>query len=121
MPHVILTGPLTPEDIWLAFQPVEFREKGNLYKAEAAYLSVDKEEVLVRSLCVERGFNRRFLVRISSREDGIHIGIDSLAAPDKSEGVRRQLGLYAWMILQAEPEAVMGTTDISDFMGEPIP
>ncbi|MCC5875885.1 MAG: hypothetical protein JJU11_06670, partial [Candidatus Sumerlaeia bacterium] len=86
MPHVILNGPLSPEDIWLAFQPIEFKEKENLYKAEAAYLNSDKTELLIRSLVVERGFKRKFLVRISAREEGIHLGIDSLASPDKSEG-----------------------------------
>lgn len=121
MPHVILTGPLTPEDIWLAYQPIEFKEGANLYKAEAAYLNTDKSELLIRSLVVERGFKRKFLVRITAREDGIHIGIDSLAAPDKSDGVRRLLGLYAWTIMQAEPEAVVTTTNIREQLGEPTP
>lgn len=119
MPHVSLQGPLNPEDIWIAFQPTEFREKGNLYKAEAAYMDTGKTEVLIRSLCVERGFQRRFMVRIAAKADGVYIGLDTLGAPDRSDVVRRLLGLYAWKIMQAEPEAIVSATNIADFLGEP--
>lgn len=121
MPHVALQGPVNPEDIWLAFEPTEFKEKGNLYKAEAAYLDTEKSELLIRSLCVERGFQRRFMVRITARDGGVYIGLDGLGTPDRGDGVKRQIGLYTWKIMQAEPEAVVTATNISDFLGEPAP
>ena len=119
MPHVILEGSITPEDIWVAFQPIEFSEKGNRYKAEEAYLSRDKEDLLIRSISVERGFMKHFFVRVTKKGWGVSMGIEKLAAPDASDGVKRLVGLYAWMILQNAPDVVVGSTNIPDLLGEP--
>jgi hypothetical protein len=120
MPHVMLKGPTSVEDIWLAYSPVEVAEKGNRYKSEGAYLSADRTELLVRSLVVERGFRKNFFVRIFRRDDGlIHIGLDHLQQPDKSDGVKRLLGLYAWRIMQSDPEMIVASTNIEGFLGDP--
>ncbi|MBI1289966.1 hypothetical protein GC173_01810 [bacterium] len=120
MPHVILNGPTTVEDIWLAYAPLEVVEQGNRYKSEGAYLSADKKELLVRSLVIERGYRKTFFVRIHVREDGLlHIGLDALHQPDKSDGVKRLLGLYAWKIMLSEPEMAVTSTNIESFLKDP--
>lgn len=120
MPHVVISGPVTPEDISLAFQPVEFIERGNRFKAEQAYLSVDRKELLVRTLVIERGYRKLFYVRMHINDAGnLHLGLDIMNHPDKSEAVRRLLGLYAWRILQAEPQAAVASTNIADLIKEP--
>jgi hypothetical protein len=120
MPHVILSGPTAPEDIWLAFQPLEFVEGQNRFKADAVFLTPDRSELLVRSLVVERGFRRNFYVRIHRREDGcLHIGLDVMHQPDKSDAVRRLIGLYAWQICQVEPAMTVSATNIGDQIREP--
>jgi hypothetical protein len=120
MPHVLLKGPTNVEDIWLAYAPLEIAEQGNRYKSEGAYLSADKVDLIVRSLVVERGFRKTFFVRIHQREDGLlHIGLDSLQQPDKSDGVKRLLGLYAWKIMMIEPEMAVSSTNIEAFLKDP--
>lgn len=119
MPHVIIEGPLTVEDIWLAFKPLAFREGANHYKAEDILLSRDKHTALIRSLTVERGFTKNFYVRAVQKDDAISLGLEKLTMPDSSDGVKRLLGLYAWTILQSEPESVVKATDIKEFLGEP--
>ena len=120
MPHVIIKGKVAPEDIWLAFAPLEFVEGDSAFKAEEAYLSTDKEVVLIRSLAVERGFKQHFLVKIARKDgDSVSLTLDKLTTPEKSEGVKRTLGLYAWKILQAEPETVIEATNIQEFIREP--
>lgn len=119
MPHVILAGPVTVEDIWLAFEPTSFTEKGNRFKAEEAFLSVDKRILLVRSVTVERGFTKQFYVRFVQKPEGVSVGLDLLNSPEKSDGVKRLLGLFAWKIMEAEPEVNVATTNIQEFLGEP--
>ncbi len=119
MPHVILQGPLVPEDIWLAFQPEEFTEGGDRYKAEEAFLSSDKKVLLIRSFTVERGFTKVFYVRVALKEGQLSIGLDKLTKPDASDGVKRLLGLYAWKILQNDPETAIASTNIEEFVREP--
>lgn len=119
MPHVILQGPLEVEDIWLSFRTTEFAEKGNHFKAEEAYLSNDKKVLLVRSLVSERGYARTVLVRFTQQTDGVHMGIDKIGSPEKTDGVKRLLGLYTAMILTMEPRVSVAATNIREFLGEP--
>jgi hypothetical protein len=119
MPHVVIKGPISVEDIWIAFQPTQFAEGDNHFKAEEAFLSTDKNDLLVRSLTVERGFTKRFFVRFTQREGAVAIALDKIAAPDRSDGVKRLLGLFAWKVLQAEPEATIEHTNIQEFIREP--
>jgi hypothetical protein len=102
--HIALKGSTTPEDIWLAFEPTEFHESGLHFKAQEAFLLHDKSEVLVRSLLVERGFSKAFFLKISARHEGIQIGIESIGNPDRTDALKRWLGLVAWSILQSAPE-----------------
>ncbi|CAN5271861.1 hypothetical protein BH09SUM1_BH09SUM1_05240 [soil metagenome] len=119
MPHIILRGPVSVEDVFLAFEPQSFTEKGNRFKAEDAFISRDKTALLIRSITIERGFTKTFYVRIGQREDGIHVGLDLLNPPEKSEGVKRLLGLYAWRIMQTNPEISVGATNLTDYLNEP--
>ncbi|MCC6546813.1 hypothetical protein IT570_06550 [Candidatus Sumerlaeota bacterium] len=119
MPHIIIEGNLSPEDLALAFQAASFAEGGNRFKAEEIFLARDKESVLIRSLTIERGFTKNFFVRASRRGSGISLTLEKIGQPDTSEAVKRILGLYAWVILQSAPDARVSTTDIGDFIGEP--
>lgn len=120
MPHVVIQAPqLTVESIYLAFEPTNFTEHGVQFKAEEAYLSSDKTSLLIRSLTVERGFPKAFFVRFQQKEDAISLGLDRLSRPDITDAVKRLLGLFVWKILQVEQEAVVISTNIQDYLGEP--
>ena len=105
--HITLNGPITPEDIWLAFQPTEFREGETHFKAQEAFLIHDKQVVLIRTLLVERGFPKALFLKISSREDGVQIGIEQIGNPDRTDALKRWVGLVAWSILQSAPEMTL--------------
>jgi hypothetical protein len=105
--HIALKGPTSPEDVWLAFEPTEFHEAGMHFKAQEAYLLHDKSELLVRSLIVERGFPKPFFLKISARGEGLYIGLETIGVPDRTEALKRWLGLVAWSILQSVPEMAL--------------
>lgn len=113
MPHVAIAGPLTPESIWLAFEPAEFLEKGTILKTEEAYLSADRTTLLVRSLTVERGFRKLFFLRILAREEGgVTVSLDAPNRPAMSDAVKRLVGLYAWHIMQRSGGCEVATTNL---------
>ncbi len=119
MPHVVIKGPLTVEDIWLAFEPVSFQEDQTVYKAEEAYLVHDKTSLLLRCLTVERGFNKAFFIRMHQKDDGtITIGLDRLSRPEITDSVKKLIGACASRILQAEPEALVQSSNIEEFIQE---
>ncbi|MCB2156976.1 hypothetical protein KQI84_19025 [bacterium] len=119
MPHVVLQGPTTLEDIWLAFNPTDFREDDVTFKAQECFLSESKETMLIRSLVVERNFPKNFFVKLTQREGEITIGLEKLATPERTDAVKRLLGLFAWKIMQVDPEMSVLKTNIEETIGAP--
>lgn len=119
MPHVVLKGPVTVEDIWLSFKQMEFHESGCHFKAHEAYLSDDKQTLLIRTLVVERDFPKNYFVKLTQRADEITINLEPLAGPERTDAVKRFLGICAWQIAWAEPETELINTNIKDFIRPP--
>ena len=117
MPHILIKGPVAIEDIWLAFQPMEFVEDGSRMKAEEAYLSHDKNELLVRSTVVEREIPKNFFVKfIAKDDDRIMVCLESIVYAERTEPVKRLLGIYVWKIMQAEPQVEVIKTNIEHYI-----
>jgi hypothetical protein len=119
MPHAILKGPVTAEDIWLSFRPLEFHEGEAHCKATDCLLSADRKTALIRSLVVERSFSRSFLTRVVEKDGTLTLGLDPLGTPERTEGVKRFLGFCAWVILQASPEMELAGGNITDLVRGP--
>jgi dTDP-4-dehydrorhamnose reductase len=120
MPHVVIKGTVTPEQVWDTFTPLSFSEAGNRYKFEDAYLSADRKTLILRSLSVERGYSKNFLMRLYEKEPGVlSIGLDKYFKPDVTEGLKRAIGLYAWSLLSADLGLELITTNLGELLGEP--
>jgi hypothetical protein len=118
MPHVILSGPVTPEDIHLAFAPVEVLAPGGIVlKGVECFLNGDRSMALIRALVVERGFHKQFFVRLRQSAPGeLAISIEPVGAPERSDGVKRLLGLVARTIMDSEPAMAVLRTNIGEFV-----
>ncbi len=119
MPHVVLEGPLTPEEVWLGFKPLHFAESGMQLKVMECYLREDRSEALVAALTVERGFTKRFFLRIVGRDSRMTLSLESFGSPEKSDGVKRIIGLCGWYLMEADPRMSLASTDIPAFVGPP--
>lgn len=120
MPHVILKGDTTVEDLWLGFEPLSFQEDGIVFKALECFLAHDKQSLLVRSLVVEREYPRNFLLKIAQSVDGtMTLSLDKLAQTDRAEPVKRYIGLCAWRILQSAPDLAIERTNVGDLIRGP--
>ena len=118
--HIAVAGPVTLEDIWLSFRLHEFREGAVVMKAQEAYLSHDKAELLVRSLIVERGFSKYLFLRLTPREGGgVLVGVDPIASPERGESLKRYLGLVAWQLLQSSPECNLASPGLEQYVVPP--
>ncbi len=116
MPHVVLEGPISLEDIWIAYKHLDVTEGQTRFKTEACFLSHDKSEMLIQAIVAERGFAKKFYVRLHQHEGSLTIKLDPLTDPEKTDGVRRLLGLFAESIRTAEPEARIARTNIQAFI-----
>ncbi len=116
MPHVVIEGPISLDDVWLMYKPLQYSEGGVVIKTEGCYISPDKSELLVRTLVVERGFTKKFFTRLYLHEGCVTIKLEPLTDPDKSDGVKRALGLMCARLLEAFPEGRIKTTNIEPFL-----
>lgn len=119
MPHIVMQGPVSVEDIWLAFKPLEIHEDGSHFKATDAYLSADRKTLLVRSLVVERSFPKSFFLRIAESGDTITLGLEAPDVPERTDAVKRYIALCAWQLLQSEPEMRIVKGNIVDLVSPP--
>ncbi|MDX2175603.1 MAG: hypothetical protein SF028_03945 [Candidatus Sumerlaeia bacterium] len=119
MAHAALNGPLTAEEVWLGFKPMDFREGGDILKVTEAYLKEDRREVMVRALTVERGIRRTFYFRVAQKEASLSLTVDSFGSPEQTPGLRRLLALCAWVILQSDHRMELGNSDVSDLVRAP--
>lgn len=119
MPHVVLEGPLTPEEVWLGFKPLHFSESGMQLKVLECYLREDKSEALVVALTVERGFTKRFFLRITGKNGRLTVSLENFGSPEKSDGVKRIIGLCGWYLMEADTRMTLASTDIAPFVGGP--
>lgn len=116
MPHIVIEGPLSLEDVWMAYTHLDVTENATRYRTEGCFLSHDKSELLVSALVVEQGFAKKFYVRLHQRDNSLTIKLDILTDPEKTDGVRRLLAIFAERILTAEPEARVVRTNIKSFL-----
>ena len=117
--HASLNGPLTAEEVWLGFKPMDFREDGDILKVTEAYLKEDRREVMVRALTVERGIRRTFYFRVAQKDGSLSLTVDSFGSPEQTPGLRRLLGLCAWIITQSDHRMALGNSDVADLVRAP--
>lgn len=117
MPHVILKGPVAPEDIWLAFESTKWQEGNVIARVQDAFLSHDKKTLLLRSLIVDRGHRRAFFIKVLEKDGGLSISLEPVGAPDRSMAVQRLIGLCAHRLMEAVPELVVVSTNIPELIG----
>lgn len=119
MPHIILSGPVNAEDIHLAFQPIELKEGTLIGKANECFINQEKEVVLIRSVVIEKGYALHFFMKISAIDEEITLQLETLGAPERTEGVRRFLGYCAWVMMQSEPELKIESGNLHDYIKAP--
>jgi len=75
MPHVVLKGEIALEDVFSRVQPLFIRVETGILKTAGAYLSRDRNSILIEALAVETDSKRSFLAMIGRRDDGLVVRI----------------------------------------------
>lgn len=73
--------------------------------------------LVLKSLLVQSGASTRFLVRIDRREDGLVVRLDDHLHVARTPEVFDHLALVAARILEANPGARLGPTNLADRIG----
>lgn len=116
MPHVVLNGNVTLDDIFNKFKSVLIRNEDGILKTDNIYISRDKTIMLIESLAIEKGVKNIFLAMISGRDDGIVVRIYPGIEVEKTAGVKKILSEIAKQLLSTFPELKIGETNLLDYL-----
>lgn len=74
---------------------------------------------LLKCLLVGRGTERRFFARVDERDDGLVVHLDDHVRVERDPPIFRFLALVARAVLDANPGARLGKTNLAPWMPPP--
>lgn len=116
MPHVVLNGNISVEEIFDKLNPIFIRNKDNIIRTKEAYLEKSRKDILVNSLVIEKGKKTVFLTLISGREGGVVVRLYPQFDIEKTEGVKRVLAELAKQLMHTFPEMHIGETNLQEYI-----
>lgn len=115
MPHVVLKGQTSIEEIFNQIKPVFQRNNTTILKTKETFLEKAKKDILIDALAIEGDHKTAFLALISGREDGVVVRLYPNMAIEKTDGVKRVLVELAKQIMTLFPEFTVGETNLSEY------
>lgn len=116
MPHVVLKGSCTPEEVLSGLKPILFKGGDVFLRTGEAYLGSRKKSILVESVAVEGDGTQNFLSMVKWRDDGLVVLIYPSSTVRRTEGVRQLIALVAESVLASHPYLTVGETNLNDFL-----
>ena len=116
MPHVVLKGKVSVENIFQELTQLFYREGKTILRTTDIYLEKEKGTILIDSLAIEDEKKTTFLVMISQRDDGIVIRLYPRLDVEKTEGVKRMLAELAKKLMSTFPQLSLAETNLSEYL-----
>lgn len=116
MPHVVLKGKTTVENIFKKLETLFIRNKAQILKTNEMYLERGKNSILIDSLAIEGKVKTSFLSMISGREDGVVIRLYPRIEVEKTNGVKQILAEIANNIKTKFPELRIEETNLAEYL-----
>ena len=116
MPHVVLIGKASVEEIFRELKPIFVRDEKEILRTLELYLERDKNAILVDSLAIEGNRKTVFLAMISGRDDGVVVRLFPKIEVEKTDGVKKILAELVKQITAKFPESVVAETNLQDYL-----
>ena len=116
MPHVVLNGKVSVENIFEELKPLLIRNQNSILKTTGVYLEREKNVILIDSLAIDSEEKTVFLAMISGRDDGVVVRLYPKIDIEKTEGVKKVIVELAKQLIATFPELRIGETNLEDFL-----
>ncbi|WP_458746457.1 hypothetical protein [Candidatus Nitrosocosmicus sp. T] len=117
MSHIVISGPLKFENIYLEFEKVIHKiDNKTIIKYTDCFLNKDKNIILMSTVVIENQRPISFYITIISKENQITIRLEPITDPEKTFGVKKSLALIAMKILEKENNLKITKTNLQDFI-----
>jgi hypothetical protein len=116
VPHVVLNGKVTVENIFEELKPLMIRNENSILKTMDTYLERGKNAILIDSLAIDADKKTVFLALISGRDDGIVVRLYPKVNVEKTEGVKKILVELAKQLIARFPGLRIGETNLDNYL-----
>ena len=116
MPHVVLNGKVSVENIFEELKPLLIRNENSILKTTDVYLEREKNVILIDSLVIDADKKIVFLAMISGRDDGVVVRLYPKIDIEKTEGVKKILVELAKQLIATFPELRIGETNLENYL-----
>ena len=116
MPHVVLNGKVSVENIFEELKPLMIINENSILKTTDIYLEREKNAILIDSLAIDADKKTVFLTMISGRNDGVVIRLYPKIDVEKTEGVKKIIVELAKQLIATFPELTVGETNLDNYL-----
>ncbi len=116
MPHVVLNGKVSVENIFEELKPLLIRNENSILKTTDVYLEREKNVILIDSLAIAADKKIVFLAMISGKDDGVVVRLYPKIDVEKTEGVKKVLVELAKQLIVTFPELRIGETNLGNYL-----
>jgi hypothetical protein len=116
VPHVVLNGKVSVENIFEELKPLLIRNQNSILKTTDVYLEREKNAILIDSLAIDDDKKIVFLAIISGRDDGVVVRLYPKIDIEKTEGVKKVLVELAKQLIATFPELRIGETNLGNYL-----
>ena len=118
MPHVVVEGAGSLDQVYRKFQPFADRQGDEILKVVDLYLNQKENSLLLESIVIESGSQQAFFVQLSQKEHNVTVRLLPRTDPTKSPGVKRLLAKIAGRVRALFPDSRFGKTNLEEFLKE---
>ena len=116
MPHVVLEGVISLDDLCDRFSPIMERAGAEILKSGDIYVNQTGQSALIEAIVIEHGPPKQFFVHLSKQDASLTVRLLPVTDPEKTAGVKKLMGLIAKHIHQLFPESRFGKTNLQEFL-----
>lgn len=116
MPHIVLNGKVSVENIFKELKQLFIKNENSLLKTTDVYLEREKNVILIDSLAIDADKKVVFLAMISGRDHGVVVRLYPKINIEKTEGVKKILVELAKQVMATFPELRIGETNLENFL-----
>lgn len=116
MPHIVLEKAASVEKCYDAIEPIMEKVEGGILKTTDKYINGKKTSALIESIAIEKGESQNFYIQLSSKKEAVTVRLLPLTDPQKTNGVKKLMGLIAHQIKQSNSNISYGKTNLQDFI-----
>ncbi|CAA6805098.1 MAG: Unknown protein [uncultured Sulfurovum sp.] len=118
MPHIVLEKAKSVRECYDAIDVMVEKIDGGILKITDKYINEKETSALLESVTVDKGKSQSFFIQLSSKGDAVTVRLLPLTDPEKTNGVKKLMGIVAKKIKDVKPEISYGKTNLQDFIVE---